>query len=359
MQDGSFGILGVPVNAGDNVLTAMVQDVSGNTATQFVNFTVGNSQSTTFSYDANGNLSGVGVSPAFTYSYDAENRITTVTSNGVTVLECWYDGAGHRIAKREIINGQTNTVQYVWDNWELLAVLGGDGALKEFYTRGIAATYYVNGLATATIYLWKNDRGDVIMARQGTNTVATMDYTPYGEVRSKAGSYAPRFSFSSKEFDMASGFYHFPYRYYAPQWARWITRDPIASGLFVVRKDDLNSLSDLIKRESLAFVRSLDAYAYTGNNAMMRTDPLGLSWSDCFNTCWNSLNGGAAGAATQGCCTVAGLVGAACGATTWPYIVGIWPAWGGGTAMGCAISCGLQALPAPAPDPPPGFGAPW
>jgi RHS repeat-associated protein len=237
MQDGSFGIVGVPVNAGANVLTAIVQDVSGNTATQTATFSVVSPPSTTFSYDANGNMtnSSAGVSPASVYSYDAENRPTTVTSNGVTELQCWYDGAGHRIAKREIVNGQTNTFQYVWDGWNLVAVLGEDGTLKEYYTRGVgiagdigtlvAVTQYSGGSPIASYHLHNNHRGDVIMARQGTNTLATLDYAPYGELRSQAGSYAPRFCFSSKEYDGVTGLYHFPYRYYAPQWARWMTRD--------------------------------------------------------------------------------------------------------------------------------------
>jgi RHS repeat-associated protein len=237
MQDGSFGIVGVPVNSGANALTVTVQDVSGNTATQVVGFTVNSSQSSVFSYDANGNLSGVGVSPAFVYSYDAENRLVRATSNNVAVLECWYDGAGHRIAKREIFGTQTNAVQYVWDGWNLVAVLGEDGQLLEYYTRGVgiaadigslvAVTHYTSGSPSATYYLHNNHRGDVIMARVNTNTIATLDYAPYGEIRTKTGSYAPRFRFSSKEYDASSGFYHFPYRYYAPQWGRWVTREPV------------------------------------------------------------------------------------------------------------------------------------
>ena len=127
-QDGGFTVTNVPVSAGANALTVTVQDVSANVATQVVNFTV---QTVTnradFTYDANGNLSSVASavpSGNWSYSYDAENRLTSVTSNGVTVLQCWYDGAGHRIAKREVLGTQTNTVQYVWDGWNLIAVLG-------------------------------------------------------------------------------------------------------------------------------------------------------------------------------------------------------------------------------------------
>jgi RHS repeat-associated protein len=250
----------------------MVQDVSGNTATQVVGFTVNSSQSSVFGYDANGNLSGVGVSPAVVYQYDAENRLVSVTSNSVVVLQCWYDGSGHRIAKREIIGTTTNTWQYVWDGWNLIAVLGADGSLKEFYTRGVgiagdigtlvAVTYYTSGYPSATYYLHNNHRGDVILARQGTNTVATLDYAPYGELRSHSGSYTARLRFSSKEYDVSTGLYHFPYRYYAPQWARWINRDLLYSSYE----------AGLIRSKA-----SANLYPYAGDNPVKHVDPLGLA----------------------------------------------------------------------------------
>ncbi len=230
-------ISAAPVSHGANALTVTVTDATGNMGTQTVNFTAQPAQTTTFSYDLNGNLASVQSVESVDYFYDAENRLVRAVSNNVTVLECWYDGAGHRIAKREVIGGQTNTWQYIWDGWNLIAVLGGDGKLKEFYTRGVgvagdigtlvAVRHWTNALTGPLYYLHNNHRGDVIMVRQGSTTVATLDYAPYGERRTQSGSYTPRFRFSSKEYDASTGFYHFPYRYYAPMRARWVTRDPV------------------------------------------------------------------------------------------------------------------------------------
>jgi RHS repeat-associated protein len=287
-QHGGFVVTNVPVMAGANVLTATVQDVSGNVATQVVNFTVQTvTNRSQFVYDANGNMSSAGVSPAVVYQYDAENRLTSVTSNGVTVLQCWYDGDGHRIAKREIIGGQTNAVQYVWNRWELVAVLGEDGQLKEYYTRGkgiardigslVAVTQY--GAPSATYYLHNNHRGDVIMTRQGTTTVATLDYAPYGELRSQSGSYTPRFCFSSKEYDASTGFYHFPYRYYAPQWARWITRDPL----------DIPSMMNM-RKGIRSIMGAMNLYSYVANQPLTSVDPDGQGrWGDFWHGFWDWL----------------------------------------------------------------------
>jgi RHS repeat-associated protein len=265
--DGSFAIPGVPLTTGtgSSALTVTVSDVSGNIGTQIVQYTQLPPPTTTFAYDANGNMtnSSAGVSPVFSYQYDAENRLVKALSNGVAVLECWYDGAGHRIAKREVIGTQTNSWQYIWDGWNLVAVLGVNGKLKEFYTRGVgiagdigtlvAVRHWTNVISGPLYYLHNNHRGDVILARQGSTTVATLDYTPYGETRTQAGSYTPRFRFSSKEYDASTGFYHFPYRHYAPQWARWVTRDPVGER------------------------GGTDLYELTGSNPVNRIDPLGLA----------------------------------------------------------------------------------
>jgi YD repeat-containing protein len=93
---GTFSIPGVPVVAGTNTLNVTVRDVSGNTATQAVTFGKSDvAKSQWLGYDNNGNLVSVtSATAAVLYYWDAENRLTNITVNGVTVLECWYDGHG-------------------------------------------------------------------------------------------------------------------------------------------------------------------------------------------------------------------------------------------------------------------------
>jgi RHS repeat-associated protein len=236
--NGQFEFASVPVTSGSNQWTVTVRDVSGNVDTQKVSFTKLNGVGATVTHDAAENLTGVidgGVTNV--YEWDAANRLASATSNGVEVLRCWYDGAGRRIAKSEIVGGQTNRYLYVYEGWTVIAVLNQQGALLEYYTRGrglgdigtIVAATHTNG----TFYVHSNHRGDVTTVRSGSVTVATYDYTAFGEARSATGNYSSRFRFSSKELDQSTDFYYFGFRYMSPTFGRFISPDPmgLAAGL--------------------------------------------------------------------------------------------------------------------------------
>ena len=67
-----------------------------------------------YAYDKVGNttnlvvqgLTGFSDTLATEYEYDNMDRLVSVSSNGMPVLECWYDGIGRRVAKREVAEGQ-------------------------------------------------------------------------------------------------------------------------------------------------------------------------------------------------------------------------------------------------------------
>lgn len=278
--DGSFTIPAVPMVTGSNTLAVTVRDVSGNLATQTVGFTKQSSGGGSWNfYDANGNVAtNIIGNTTLAYSYDFENRLIGVTSNGIQLLQCWYDGVGRRIAKKEIVGGATNAVMYVYNGWNVIGVLNQQGQVLEHYTRGaglggdigtiIAETRYSGGTATNTVYYHNNHRGDVTAVRQGTSTVVAFDYAPLGQTRSISGGYCSRFRFSSKERDQAIGLYYYGYRYYAPNLNRWLTQDPLKEkgGLnqFVFCRN--NSISGLDPRGlvDLMFETSMTADMWTG-----------------------------------------------------------------------------------------------
>jgi len=117
-------------------------------------------------------------------------------------------------------------------------VMNAQGQLLESYTRGVglagdigtivAVTHHAgSGVTPRTYYVRHNHRGDVIITRSGTTTVGSYDYSAFGNLKSSIGNDICRFKFSSKERDLSSGLYYYGYRFYSPQWQRWISRDPI------------------------------------------------------------------------------------------------------------------------------------
>jgi len=166
--------------------------------------------------------------------------LVKVTSNGVVVLQNWYDANSRRIAKQELVNGQLVKTLYLYDGWDIVAVMNGQGQLLESYTRGVglagdigtivAVTHHAGSSGPpGTYYVHHNHRGDVIVTRStGGATVGTYDYSAFGALKSWPASYdVCRFKFSSKERDPSTGFYYYGYRFYAPQWQRWPNRDPL------------------------------------------------------------------------------------------------------------------------------------
>jgi len=156
----------------------------------------------------------------------------------VALLQNWYEVNGRRIAKQELVKGQLVKTLYLYDGWDIIAVMNGQGQLLESYTRGVglagdigtivAVTHHAgSGVTPGTYYVHHNHRGDVIITRSGTTTVGSYDYSAFGNLKSSIGNDICRFKFSSKERDLSSGLYYYGYRFYAPQWQRWISADNI------------------------------------------------------------------------------------------------------------------------------------
>lgn len=192
----------------------------------------------TFAYDNNGNLTNwVNGNASWSYQWDWADRLTNVTSNSVVLLQNWYDALGRRVAKNESVNGQSNYTVYLWDGLDLVAVLNSSGQVSETFTRGVelvgdigslvAVTHHAGSVTNGTFYIHSNHRGDVVLSRSGTATVGTCEYGAFGSLRSKTGAAVCRFAFSSQETDTSTGFSYYAYRFYAPTWQRWLSRDPL------------------------------------------------------------------------------------------------------------------------------------
>jgi RHS repeat-associated protein len=61
---------------------------------------------------------------------------------------------------------------------------------------------------------------------QAKAETAAVEHLPYGDRYAATGD-APYHEFTGKPWDDDAGLFYFPYRYYAPTIARWITPDPL------------------------------------------------------------------------------------------------------------------------------------
>jgi RHS repeat-associated protein len=230
-NDGTFILLDVPLNAGTNELVVTVTDISGNQSQQTRH--VKKNALEIFQYDGNGNLTNwVNGSQNWTYQWDWSDRLTKVASNGVTVLENWYDVGSHRIGKAELIGSSMVRFVYLFDDWGIVGISSGGSGLYETYTRGVALVGDIGGLVGVArhafnqcYYVHNNHRGDITHARINAQTLATYRYTAFGEMIGTTEG-PSRFNFSSKERDNSTGLYYYGYRFYAPQWQRWMSADP-------------------------------------------------------------------------------------------------------------------------------------
>ena len=208
-----------------NVVTAMTQVVVGQAA---------------YTHDPNGNLTA---DANFLYRYDALNQLTNVvTKLGATnLLANRYDGLGRRI---QATTGGTNIVRYVYlpGTFLVLATLDGANNLLETFTHGPDLSGTLGGAGgiggilsqtkhqgpTTTHFLHPDSMGNVILTTDESGAVSsTYRYTPFGRPYAKTGPFTSRFTFSSKEFDGATGLGYWGYRFYSPGLGRWVNRDPI------------------------------------------------------------------------------------------------------------------------------------
>ena len=247
-----------------NKLLVTVRDVSGNTSQQTRTVARTNNMLEMFQYDGNGNLTNwVCGTTNWGYQWDWADRLTKATSNGVVVLENWYDASSRRIAKTEVVNGQTQKWLYLSDGWDIVGVMDASGQLLETYTRGVglagdigtlvAVTHHTSiAVTTGTYYTHHNHRGDIVRTRNGATTTGTHEYSAFGKVKSQTGTDVCRFKFSSKERDVATGFSYYGFRFYAPQWQRWPNRDTLVEN------------------------GGLNLYSYVGNDPISLIDTTGL-----------------------------------------------------------------------------------
>jgi len=251
--------------------------------------------SQTLGYDSDGNLLN---DEKWDYVWDGENRLVSMTrvQNVGTYqrLDFVYDWMSRRIRK-EVTNGSPISDpdilrSYLYDGWNLVAEMqpfwiagsprpimqytwgpdasgtfqgagGVGGLLKAKVSQDDEFLDDTGGEAPKHFYPSFDGNGNIIAwtkieATVPAENIQKLDYDPFGNVVTEAGSFDERrisFGFSTKYQDVETGLLYYGYRYYDPVTGRWPSRDPFGE------KGGMN------------------LYGMIGNDAVNQVDRLGLS----------------------------------------------------------------------------------
>ncbi|MBC8242845.1 MAG: RHS repeat protein, partial [Verrucomicrobia bacterium] len=228
------------------------------------------------SYDTNGNLTSDG--GALTCQYDDENQLISVESMSswpYTRTEFEYDGKQRIRIRTEYQSSAGNwsfvsETRYIYDGMRVVEERNSSNQPTARYTRGLDLSGTlegaggIGGLLAMSVpnsggwshhYYHADGNGNITaLMNQWGNLSATYKYDPYGRTISQIGSVAQSnpYRFSSKEWHAASSLYYYGYRFYSPEFQRWLNRDPI--------KED----------------GGINLYGFAGNNLLTFVDINGL-----------------------------------------------------------------------------------
>ncbi len=222
---------------------------------------VTSANSVTYSYDANGSLTGDGT---WIHTYDIRNRLTN-SDDGSTSVDYQYDEARARTLKTDGTTTNVYANKYYEEEDD-----GSTNTVRRFIYAGDMKIAKKEGAITTFIH---NDHlsGSNISTDATGATVELNDYYPYGDsrIQDRATGYENDYTFTGQEHDEETGQYYYGARYYNSGLGRFTSQDPL--------------LLDEAKQSGESFLnilfdpQQLNAYSYVANNPLNSMDPTGES----------------------------------------------------------------------------------
>jgi RHS repeat-associated protein len=210
--------------------------------------------STTYTYDANGNLHTVtDASGTTTYTYNDLNQLLSITASDGTVTTFQYSPLGFLIG--QTVNGtQTNYLVDPTGLGNFVSSYNGSGSLIADYIYGLALTAQTGPSGTG--YYDFNASGNTVGITGASGTyVKQYSYLPFGETTTISATLPNPFTFAGQVGVMqtASNLFYMRARNYTPATGQFLSNDPIG-----LEGGDVN-----VRR-------------YVDNHTTISTDPSGL-----------------------------------------------------------------------------------
>lgn len=223
------------------------------------------SGSTSYSYDANGNLTSVSSASGTTaYIWGSRNRLQSISAPNGQTTKFVYDfvanlisqadsGASLNLTQNFILDDLTDIAYLSRSNGDSLSILAGravDQHLAAIHTSGQVEYSLVDATNDTTETTDQNGRA-----------VSTFSYEPFG-LTTSTDSYP--FKFTGRT-TATGNLYYYRARYFDSSVGRFLSEDPkgLSSG-------------------------DIDFYRYAANNPLSRVDPTGLGndFFGCIAGCW-------------------------------------------------------------------------
>jgi RHS repeat-associated protein len=207
--------------------------------------------SSSFTSNANGNITSQTGGKNLTYAFDTENRLTGIS--GDQSASNVYDAFGSR--RQATRNG--TTTRYVLDvNGSMSKVLiekDSNGNDLYYYVYGIGLVYRIKADGTYEYYHYNNVGSTIAITNASQNVTHKYAYDPFGKVmNSQEADYNPyRFVGQFGVMDEGNGHYFMRARFYDADVGRFLIEDQMW---------DIN------------------LFIYSTNNPLIKTDPNGTYW---------------------------------------------------------------------------------
>ena len=219
---------------------------------------------TTYSYDANGNLVQAG---SWNYVWDYLNRMLASGYNNSTTTYA-YDPSGARVLQ----TSTTSTTYYPNKYYSFTSTKSGANTYATstnyvFNGDTLLATIdqaLYNGAATGspiTRYIHPDHLGSTNVVTDASGTVAQLlDYYPYGATRISSNTYPTneKRQYIGQYSDTGTGLSYLNARYYNPQQGQFISQDPVFWG-----------------KQDLIDPQSFNMYSYSEDRPIVKKDPSG------------------------------------------------------------------------------------